>query len=306
MRKLFYWLALGLVFWTSQACDPCRKMARSKDFALKDSAAYCYYERKQYESAALLLEELVGVYGPGPQAEKTMYYLASAKYYAGELLTASFTYNEFLQRYPGSSRAEAAHYQLAQCYYRMSNPWRLDQRDTYTAIERLQLFIELYPNGEQAKEATRQLENLRNRLATKAFRQADLYLNIYHYKAASFAFNSFMQDYPDSPYREEAQFKQYKATWYYADGSVDARKKERFEEANRLYIKFLDKYPNSKYLRSAERLYASTAQRMTLSGEKRLKRDRNQRRMERQEKAETQSKKEASPKAPKEKKSAEE
>jgi outer membrane protein assembly factor BamD len=168
----------------------------------------------------------------------------------------------------------------------MSNPWRLDQRDTYTAIERLQLFVELYPNGAQAQEATKLLEVLRSRLATKAFKQADLYLNIYHFKAAVTAFNSFIQDYPDSPFREEAQFKQFKAAWYYAEGSVEARRKERFEEARRLYLKFVDKYPASKYLRSAERLYAGIDARIASDGKDKAAR-RSQRRMERQEKQET-------------------
>lgn len=298
MRAFSLWILAGLLLFAAAACDPCRKMARSKDFALKDSAAYCYYDRKQYESAALLLEELMGIYGPGPQAEKTMFFLASAKYKSGELITASYTYSQFLERYPGSSRAEEAHYQLAQCYYRMSNPWRLDQRDTYTAIERLQLFVELYPKGAQAQEATKLLDVLRNRLAIKAFKQADLYLNIYHYKAAVTAFSSFMQDYPDSPFREEAQFKQFKAAWYYAEGSVEARRKERFEDARRLYLKFVDKYPNSKYLRSAERLYADIDARIAAVGKDKGAK-KAQRRMERQEKTETRTIKE--PMAPKEK-----
>lgn len=262
MRIALILFAVILTLSTLWGCDPCKKMSKSRDLAQKDSAAFCYYDRKQYQSAAMLFEELLAVYPPGSKAENTLFYMANSKFLGGELITASFLYNEFLQRYPSSIRSADVHYQLALCYVGMTNEYLLDQKDTYKAIERLQLFIELFPNDKRIPEVTTKLDEMRDQLALKEYSQADLYLKIYHYQSAVLYFQKVIQEYPDSRYREASQYKLFKAQAYFAEHSIVDKKLERFKTAEGYYLKFIDKYPNSKYIRSAENLYALVQKRM--------------------------------------------
>ncbi|MCE3007041.1 MAG: outer membrane protein assembly factor BamD [Bacteroidetes bacterium] len=291
MRSALFIAGLFAVLLSLAGCDACKKMAKSKDLALKDSAAYCYYDKKQYESAALLLEELLGIYPPGEKSEKTLFYLANAKFFSGEMISASFLYNEFIQRYPSSRRAPDVHYQLAETHVNMSPSFYLDQGDTKKAIERLQLFIELYPQDERVPEATKTLDEMRDKLAEKMYTQADLYLKIYHFQSAVLYLQAVIQEYPDSRFREAAQYKLFKAQVYYADNSVAEKRLERYEEVQALYLKFIDKFPESKYIRPAESLYAGLDKKIRLvkagdeeSLKKETKNRRGRRRIDEEEK----------------------
>ena len=58
MRRGILLVLSGVLFL---ACDPYRKLAKSKKLSDRDSAAFGYFHKRQYESAAQLFEELVGL-----------------------------------------------------------------------------------------------------------------------------------------------------------------------------------------------------------------------------------------------------
>ena len=99
------------------------------------------------------------------------------------------------------------------------------------------------------------MATMREKQAHKAFEQAKLYLKVSNYKAALEAFQVTMREYPDSRYREEAQFLLVKSAVLLADNSVIVKKKNRYLDGVDFYTKFIDKYPNSVFIREAENLY---------------------------------------------------
>jgi len=250
-RPLLILLTVGSL---ASACDPCGKLAKSLNIADIDSAAYCYLQRKQYESASLLLEQLMVYYKGTQRAPVIMFEYANTKFKTGQYITAAYFYNQFNQQYPNHILVEESSFRIAECFYSQSAEHQLDQTETYQAIEYLQLFANQYPNSSKLGQTTEMLAELRNKLAYKAFENANLYLKTSKFKAAVVAFKTLLNDFPDSPYREEAQFKLLKAQVAYAQQSVPEKQLERFEEAREYHQRYLSRYPSGKYVNDADNL----------------------------------------------------
>ena len=79
------------------------------------------------------------------------------------------------------------------------------------ALEKLQLFINKYPDSEYLAEANTLIKELDFKLEKKAFEIAKQYNKIAYfessdYEAAIKAFDNFLVDYPGTSFREEAMF----------------------------------------------------------------------------------------------------
>jgi outer membrane protein assembly factor BamD len=237
------------------SCDPCRKLAKSDSIAKKDSAAYCYYERERYESAAGLFDELMGYYAASDRGEEMHYMFAKSNMKMGKLLTAAYYFRQYAQRYPNGKYLKAARFKVAKCYDLQSNNYELDQDETEKAIEFYNLYLKKYPESELASKAEERISKLRERLAHKAYSHANLFYKMEDYRAAVVTFQNVLSDYPDSKYREEAQYKLFMAAVEWADLSVREKQIERYREAKEFYHRFIEKYPNSEFIRKAEKTY---------------------------------------------------
>lgn len=247
-----------LILALSSSCDPYAKLRKKGTVAEKDSAAFNYYEKGKYEHAVFLFEELMPLYRGKPRAREIYYRYAWCKYYNKEVISAAFYFDDFVRQYPRDTAVETFRYMHAYCYYLLSDPPYLDQNYTKRALEALQLFLNAYPYSEKREKCNEYVFELRERLAKKAFEQAKLYHKIGYHKSAVAAFNNVILEYPDSKYREESFFLLFKSSVQLADASVQRLKQTRYQEATGYYEKFVDKFPDSKFVREAENLYEAT------------------------------------------------
>jgi outer membrane protein assembly factor BamD len=257
MRKIlfpFLILSVLLIGLSASGCDPYRKLAKSDAIADKDSAAMAYYNHKKYQEAVFLFEELVAVYRGNPRAEDMYFYLTYCKYFMGELVTASYYFNDYASKYPASKHAEEFEFMTAKCYYQISDPYYLDQTYTDKAINQFQLFLSRHPSTKHKEESMKFLEELRERLAKKAFEQANLYYKIGKYKAGVEAFKVMVNEYPDSKFREQAQFLLVRSAVSLAGSSITSKRLTRYNEALEFQEKFVDKFPDSKFANDAKNL----------------------------------------------------
>ena len=254
MKWLFGGLVLLLVL-ISFGCDPCRRMAKSKMVELKDSAAFCYYKKKNFETASVMFEELKAIYRADVRLEKISFYYAFSKYYMGQNIMAAYYFREFGQMFPSSKYTEEANFMVGKSYYRTANEYTLDQTETHKAIEYLQLYLLQYPLGQWTDQTKEMLAEMKDRLAKKAFHQANLYYKIYQFHSGVLAFKSMLAEYPDCKYREEAHFKLFLCAALYAQYSIVDKREERYLESLAYYEKFIDKYPNSKWAPIAEKQF---------------------------------------------------
>ncbi|MFD2594234.1 outer membrane protein assembly factor BamD [Sphingobacterium griseoflavum] len=236
------------------------KLRASNNIAMKYEEAVKYYEKKKFSKALVLFDDLMGKYRGQAEAEDLYYYTAYTNYRLRDYTSARFHFKNFATTYPNSARAEECRFMSAYCFYQDSPRYSLDQENTRKAIDELQLFINLYPEGEKAKEAGELIQNLRDKLEQKAYANAKLYFDMGQpddYRAAVIAFESMLREYPDTRYAEEIEFLIVKSQYLFAQNSMPYRQEARYNEAIDYYQAFVEHYPQSKFKHDADQLRAS-------------------------------------------------
>lgn len=234
------------------------KLRASNDTAKKYREAVRLYEKKDYNKALSLFDDLVTKYRGTAEAEDLSYYFAYTHYKLRDYTTARYHFKTFADTYASSAKAEECRFMAAYCFYLESPTFSLDQENTIKAIEALQLFINLYPKSERVAEASKLISNLRDKLETKSYANAKLFLDIGDYKSAVIAFRNSAREFPDTKYAEEMEFLTIKAQALYAKASFEIKQEERYNEAIQLYNEFVQNYPSSKYLKEAEDIKKSS------------------------------------------------
>ena len=239
-------IVLALVFGSCKS--KFEKLKASNDNAKKYKEAIRLYNKRDYNKALELFDVLVARYRGQEQAEDLYYYYAYTNYRLHDYTSARYHFKSFADTYPNSTRAEECRFMAAYCYYLDSPIFSLDQTNTLSAIDALQLFINLYPKSERVAEAGKLIQNLRDKLEEKSYANSKLYLTIGDYQAAVISFGNSLRDYPDTKYAEEMEFLTIKAQYLYASRSNEYLQEDRFTQAITDADQFSDKYPGSKYL----------------------------------------------------------
>jgi len=236
---------------------------KSTDNELKYNEAIKYYNNKKYYQSLQLLEELISIYKGSNRAEEVYYYYCMSYYGTGEYLTAAFHLNNFAKTYPASKHAEEAQFLNAYCYYLDSPIYSLDQKSTLDAIRQFQLFINRYPQSARLEECNRLIDELRLKLETKAYNNARLYYKMNEFRSAAVAFENVIKEFPSTSYKEECLFLSVKASYLFAENSIESKKTDRYKAAVEQYYKLIDAFPQSKYLREAERIFLDSQKQIT-------------------------------------------
>lgn len=244
-------LSLALVILAGGCKSKYEKLKASNDNLKKYQAAIKYYNNKDYTKALELFDDLAPRFRGQESAEDLFYYYSYTNYKLGDFTSARYQFKNFADTYQSSSRAEECRFMAAYCYYLDSPIYSLDQDNTEKAIEELQRFIYYYPKSDRVAEAGKLIDDLRDKLEQKSYADAKLYLTIGDYQSAVIAFGNSLRDYPDTKYAEEMEFLTIKSQYLYARNSQELRQEDRFEQTITLYNQFLEKYPNSMYLKEA-------------------------------------------------------
>ncbi|MDA0984829.1 MAG: outer membrane protein assembly factor BamD, partial [Bacteroidetes bacterium] len=195
-----------------------------------------------------LLEQIIPKYRGKPQAQRIIFFFAESYFQTKSYLLAAYQYENFVKSYPKSDRIQEASFKAAKSYYFQSPKFSLDQEDTFTAIEKLQIFINLYPNSEYAEEANQMIAELQEKLEKKEFEIAKQYYTIRDYRAAIKSNEIFIASFPGTKFREEALYTKFIASFEIAINSIDSKKTERLEELQQQYNVILRYYPETLFL----------------------------------------------------------
>ncbi|WP_224744116.1 outer membrane protein assembly factor BamD [Pontibacter aquaedesilientis] len=257
-RGIFHTVVLLCLLVFATSCSNFQKLLKSNDVDKKYKAALEYYEKGDYYRANQLLEQVMPLMTGREEAEQARFYYANTHYQQREYMLSAFQFRTFYETYPRSEKAEEAMFLQAKSLYNDSPDFEQDQTSTITAMESIQEFLVRYPNSEYAAEANTMFETLSAKLDQKAFESARLYYKLHYYKSAVVAFTNFLRENPSSPYSEQASYLRIDAQYRFALESVPDKQQERFMEAVDFYQSFIDQYPDSRFLRSAEQVYSST------------------------------------------------
>ena len=241
-------ISLLLLFSTLISCNEYQKLLNSDDTSGKYKQAEIYYNSGEYRKANRLFEQIIPKYRGKPQGQRIIFFFADSYFLTKNYYLAAYQYENFVKSYPESDRIQEATFKAAKSYYFSSPKYSLDQKDTFKAIEKLQVFINLYPNSEYIKEANQMISELQEKLEQKDFEIAKQYFTIRDYKSAIKASENFISAFPGTKYREAALFNKFKASYEIAINSIALKKLDRLLELKQQYDVILRYYPETLFL----------------------------------------------------------
>jgi len=246
-----------LIISTLCGCKGYEKMLKSTDYDAKYEAAMRYYNEESYSRARQLFENLALYYRGNEHAEDIAWYYGQSLLKSGYYYNAAYQFKVFTKRYPYSKNAEEAAFLSAYCQYMESPSHTLDQKTTKEAITELEQFAERYPQSTHIPEVNSYLDELRGKLMQKDYEIAVGYYNTESYRAAVVALNQFLNNYPDSPHREDAMYLIIKSGYIYAINSREDKMKERLQQVVGNFDKFAVTFSNSKHLTECQNIYTN-------------------------------------------------
>ena len=249
-------VSLFLLLIVFASCSEYQKALKSEDVAVKFEIATKLYDAKKYTDAIRLIEQIAPAYRGKPQAEKLFYMFSMSYYNTKQYYLAAYQFESFTAAYPKSEKIEEAAYLGAKCFSKLSPLYSLDQVDTFKAIDKLQGFIDAYPNSIYLPEANKSLRELNDKIEKKVYENAKQYNTIMEYKAAMVAFDNFVSDYPGTPYKEDALFFKYDSAYQLAINSVPDKMEERLNIAKTAYTSLIKFKPETKYKKVADEMFA--------------------------------------------------
>ena len=248
MEKEVVFLFVSVFFLSVFSCSDYQKLLNSDDASEKYKKAEVYYNSGEYRKANRLFEQIIPKYRGRPQSQRIIFFFAETYFQTKSYSLAAYQYENFVKSYPKSERVREAIFKAAKCFYLQSPSFSLDQNETYNAIEKLQVFINLYPDSEFTPEANQMISELQEKLEKKDFEIAKQYFTIRDYRAAVKANENFIAGFPGTKFREESMYIKFLSLYEIAINSIFSKKQKRLNELKQEYELILRYYPETLFL----------------------------------------------------------
>jgi len=164
--------------------------------------------------------------------DDALFYLGESFFYSKDYLIAISEYDRLIRRMPFSPFIEKARYRICEAYLILSPKYFNDQTYSEKALEKLQEFIDDYPDSSERQKAEADIKILRNKLSEKAYQSGILYMKMEEYRAALLAFKQVIELYYDTEYIEMAHLKT--IACYIERNEIDIAK--NYYQTNRISI----------------------------------------------------------------------
>lgn len=259
------WAAAAMLALAS--CDSYNTLLKSTDIDQRHEAAKQYFYDGHYNRAHQLLYDLLAITKGTDRGQETIYMLAMSDFKSKNYDTASEYFKTYYETYPRGYYAEDAHLYAGLALFKNTPEPILDQTDTYNAITEFTGFIEAMPNSKYRKEAEDYIFKLQEKLIEKEYASAKLYYDLgsyflncseggSNYQACIITAQNAINDYPYSDRREDFAILILRAKFDLAEQSTEERRAERYQSAAEEYYSFTNEYPDSKFMKRAQELYA--------------------------------------------------
>ena len=246
MFRLFLFILVSFLVIT---CNDYQKLLNSPENEVdKYTAAEEYYENGEFRRANALIEQIIPSYRGKPQGERLVFFFANSYFETRSYYSAAIQFENFIKSYPNSQRIQEAYFMEAKSYFMLSPLYTLDQEDTFTGIDKLQVFINRFPNSEYLAEALELMEQLQNKIEKKEFEVSKQYYTIRDYSSAMKSLDNFIADNPGTIFREEALYYRWLSQYEIAINSIESRINERVAELERSLDNFLRYYPDTIFI----------------------------------------------------------
>lgn len=234
--KLYLVLAVLIISAVISACSGSdRSNINTDDPEKAFQIAFDSYQKKDYLQAIDDFTVIKVKFSGSNISDKSQYYLGMSYLNREEYVLAAYEFEYLLKNYATSSLAVDGRFQLAMCYFGLSPRYSLDQTYTYQAISEFKNFLELYPTDKNAPECEAKIRELRNKLAYKELKAAELYYKMDDYKASIVYYDHVLSEFFDTDYADDALYGKI----------VSLMTKKKYEEAKKEVERFESRFPKS-------------------------------------------------------------
>ena len=249
MKYLFIVIITALGIWGCGTTVNTALMGPGQrlDYAVK------LYNNKDYEEAVKEFQSIILQYPGNVVVDSAQYYLGETRFQRGEYILGAYEFSRLIKNMPSSKFVPDAQYMLAECYYKLSPFYELDQRYTKKAIEEFQAFIDFFPTNARVPEAERKISEMNNKLAHKEYNTAYIYEKLEDYEAAMMYYDYVLDTYHDTQYAPLA---------LYSKINILVKKK-RNTEALADISKFMEKYPEDVHAKELVKLKSSLEEKLS-------------------------------------------
>ena len=265
MLKITRFILLSVILTSvATSCNSYQKMLNNPDVTAKYKAAEAYYNTGEYRRANRLYEQILPSYRGKPQAQRVIFFFADSYLQIEDYYLAAYQFESFVKSFPKSDKLQEASFLAAKCYYKLSPRYSLDQTNTNDALDKLQIFIDNYPDSEFLAEANSYVQELQTKLEKKDFEISKQYHTIRDYKSAINAFDNFISSYPGTPFREDALYYKFLSSYEIAINSVYYKKLDRLKELQGIYDIIKRYYPETLFIDDLDKKMERAAKEISL------------------------------------------
>lgn len=210
-----------------------------------------WFAKKKWARARSFYQHVYENYPNDPLGRRALVRIADTYFMQGDpvnLVEAQYKYRDFINRYPGSDRADYAMLQIAMVSYKqMERPDR-DQAKTREALEKFDDMLRAYPKSPLHTEAQARRQEVVNRLAKHEHLIARYYMKRGSWNAALLRLNGLIDQF--------GQYNERDAAFY--DLATSLEHLGRKGEAKLYYERVVTEFPKSAYASRAKNRLASS------------------------------------------------
>ena len=253
------------------SCSKWTAIQNTRDYEYKYEAAKALFAEGKYSQASMYFAEVLAIMKGTANAEESLYLAGMSNFMNKDYDAASQYFRKYYQVYPKGLYVEYARYYCGLSLYNMTPDPRLDQQSTYEAIKEFQDFLDYYPYTSIKASTQEMIYALQDKLVEKEYLSAKLYFDLgsytmncayggSNYEACVVTAQNALRDFPfaSADRREELSIMILRSRFHLAEQSVDSKRVNRYRDCIDEYYAFTNDFPESKYIKEAEKIMSKS------------------------------------------------
>ena len=276
MSKKILFFSISTALLLSSCANEFNNVYKSNDWTFRYEFAKEKFAQHTFTQASTLFGDMINVMKGTDNAEECLFLYGLSAFNDKDYESAADIFKKYYATYPKGDYAEQASFLVGESLYNCSPEPRLDQSETYSAMRAYQDFMDIYPLSSKKETAQNRLYELQDKLVEKELHSAKLYYNLgtyfgnctsggNNYEACIVTSQNVLKDYPYTTLREDFATLIMKSKYQLAASSVEAKRMERYQDAEDECYGFINEYPESKERALAEK-YIAKCKKVIASG----------------------------------------
>lgn len=276
MSKKILFFSISTALLLSSCANEFNNVYKSNDWTFRYEFAKEKFAQHKFTQASTLFGDMINVMKGTDNAEECLFLYGLSAFNDKDYESAADIFKKYYATYPKGDYAEQASFLVGESLYNCSPEPRLDQSETYSAMRAYQDFMDIYPLSSKKETAQNRLYELQDKLVEKELHSAKLYYNLgtyfgnctsggNNYEACIVTSQNVLKDYPYTTLREDFATLIMKSKYQLAASSVEAKRIERYQDAEDECYGFINEYPESKERALAEK-YIAKCKKVIASG----------------------------------------